>query len=116
MDVLVAERCIHRRTLASAYAVHAGLSPEDLRQGLANARIRAPPPCSSRFRVTSRLLVRSCVAFSFDVGIATCREVSIMTAANRARRWAQMYNQTPLQEVPRHFAGISRSPFLLEYL
>ncbi len=33
-----------------------------------------------------------------------------------AQRWEQLYNQTPLCEVPRHYAGMSRSPFLQEYL
>ncbi|MDQ3814906.1 MAG: glycosyltransferase, partial [Armatimonadota bacterium] len=32
------------------------------------------------------------------------------------QRWAHLYNQTPLCEVPRHFAGISHAPFLREYL
>jgi|GEM_PF-1535481 len=33
-----------------------------------------------------------------------------------AHRWEQLYNQTPLCDVPRHYAGMSRSPFLMEYL
>lgn len=31
-------------------------------------------------------------------------------------RWEQLYDQTPLCDVPRHFAGMRRSPFLQEYL
>ncbi len=33
-----------------------------------------------------------------------------------ALRWQMLYNQTPLCDVPRHFAGIRQSPFLLQYL
>ena len=33
-----------------------------------------------------------------------------------ASRWALLYNQTPLCDVPRHFAGMRQSPFLLQYL
>ena len=33
-----------------------------------------------------------------------------------ASHWDRMYRQIPLQEVPRHFAGIRQSPFLLLYL
>ncbi|MBV9852071.1 MAG: glycosyltransferase [Armatimonadetes bacterium] len=31
-------------------------------------------------------------------------------------RWADLYNQTPLCDVPRHYAGLNGAPFLLEYL
>ncbi|HEV2473183.1 MAG TPA: class I SAM-dependent methyltransferase, partial [Chthonomonadales bacterium] len=31
-------------------------------------------------------------------------------------RWEEIYNRIPLQDVPRHYAGISQSPFLMEYL
>ena len=36
--------------------------------------------------------------------------------AQTVLQWDQMYRQTPLAEVPRHFAGMQNSPFLLEYL
>ncbi len=32
------------------------------------------------------------------------------------RQWEDLYGQVPLLDVPRHFAGIQRAPFLLEYL
>jgi len=31
-------------------------------------------------------------------------------------RWSSLYNQVPLCDVPRHYAGMNNSPFLLEYL
>lgn len=31
-------------------------------------------------------------------------------------RWEHLYRQTPLCDVPRHFAGIRASPFMLRYL
>lgn len=38
-----------------------------------------------------------------------------MTDTN-ASHWDQMYRQTPLRDVPGHFAGMRQSPFLLHYL
>jgi glycosyltransferase involved in cell wall biosynthesis/tetratricopeptide (TPR) repeat protein len=31
-------------------------------------------------------------------------------------RWTEIYNQIPLHSVPRHYAGMSQSPFLMQYL
>ena len=33
-----------------------------------------------------------------------------------ADRWVDIYNQVPLHDVPRHYAGMSQSPFLMKYL
>ncbi|MCW3052838.1 MAG: hypothetical protein JWN14_2008, partial [Chthonomonadales bacterium] len=33
-----------------------------------------------------------------------------------ASRWAEMYNDTPLREVPGHFQGLCQAPFLQHYL
>lgn len=33
-----------------------------------------------------------------------------------ARHWEQIYNRIPLCDVPRHFQGMRRSPYLLAYL
>ena len=38
------------------------------------------------------------------------------TSGSAADRWEHLYNQTPLGETPRHFAGMGGSPFLREYL
>src|SRR5450432_2602537 len=35
---------------------------------------------------------------------------------DKSHRWQQIYNQTPLRDVPGHYAGINSSPFLLDYL
>ncbi len=32
------------------------------------------------------------------------------------QQWEDLYNQVPLSDVPRHYAGIGQAPFLLEYL
>ena len=31
-------------------------------------------------------------------------------------RWQALYNQMPLSEVPRHFASLRTSPFLMQYM
>ena len=31
-------------------------------------------------------------------------------------RWEQIYHDVPLAAVPRHYAGMTQSPFLVEYL
>lgn len=74
-------------------------------------RLSSPPPVTPSVPSPSPLLSTT----QGEPSMSSVPALRIPSSAER-QRWQLLYDQVPLRDVPRHYAGLPQSPFLMEYL